>query len=82
MDVLRPKLLVIDGRQYRLNTADCCSANEDNVENQMNNNENFPSYVEKDGEIFRILLNVVIVYTIYFLTMFTVWHKHNLSFNS
>jgi len=61
MDVLRPKILNIDGRQYRLNTADCC-ANEyeetemDKVETQPNNteiSEILPSYVERDGEILR-----------------------------
>lgn len=60
MDVLRPKILNIDGRMYRLNTDDCCP-NEyvepeiDKAEKQMHNNkisERLPSYVERDGKIF------------------------------
>lgn len=49
MDVLRPQILVIDGRQYRLNTADCCP----NIynETEANKTESLPSYVERDGEI-------------------------------
>lgn len=60
MDVLRPKILNIDGRKYRLNTDDCC-LNEfveteiDKAEKQMHNtktSERLPSYVERDGKIF------------------------------
>lgn len=61
MDVLRPKILNINGRKYRLNTADCCP-NEyvepeiDNAEKQNMHNsktsERLPSYVERDGKIF------------------------------
>lgn len=51
MDVLRPKLFVICGRQYRLNTDDYCQVDKDNVEPQINSNENLPSYVERDGEL-------------------------------
>lgn len=43
MDVLCPQILVIDGRQYRLNIADCCP-------NIYSETENLPSYVERDGE--------------------------------
>jgi hypothetical protein len=62
MDVLRPKILNIDGRQYRLNTADCCpneydEPETDKAETQMHNigtSERLPSYVERDGEILWI----------------------------
>lgn len=49
MDVLRPKILVVDGRQYRLNTADCSS--NDYNESQTDNTQCLPSYVERDGKI-------------------------------
>uniref|UniRef100_A0A2S2PIA6 Activating signal cointegrator 1 complex subunit 1 n=1 Tax=Schizaphis graminum TaxID=13262 RepID=A0A2S2PIA6_SCHGA len=58
MDVLRPKILNIDGRQYRLNTADCPNEYDepvkpktDKAEIQMHNietSERLPSYVERD----------------------------------
>lgn len=48
MDVLRPKLMIVDGRQYRLNNADCCP-NDDN-EMQTDNTEHLASYVERDGK--------------------------------
>jgi len=62
MDVLRPKILNIDGRKYRLNTTDCCpnEYNEtemDRHETQTHNtemSESLPSYVERDGEILGI----------------------------
>jgi len=62
MDVLRPKILNIDGRKYRLNTNDCCpnecdETEMDKYETQTDNtkmSENLPSYVEKDGEILGI----------------------------
>jgi len=47
MDVMRPKILVIDGRQYRLNNNDDCP----NDETPVDNTENLPSYFEKDGEL-------------------------------
>lgn len=49
MDVLRPKLLVIDGRQYRLNHAEYCPNDYDEVV-QPDVAERLPSYVERDGE--------------------------------
>lgn len=49
MDVLSPKILVIDGRRYRLNTADSCP--NDPIETQTSITENLAPYVEKDGEI-------------------------------
>lgn len=59
MDVLRPKILNIDGRLYRLNTDDCYSieCNETNMDKDdtqtLNTemSESLPSYVERDGEI-------------------------------
>jgi len=60
MDVLCPKILNINGRKYRLNTADCY-LNEyvepeiDKAEKQMYNSkasERLPSYVERDGKTF------------------------------
>ncbi|VVC26391.1 Protein kinase A anchor protein, nuclear localisation signal domain,Activating signal cointegrator [Cinara cedri] len=47
MDVLRPKIFVINGRQYRLNTDDCFP--DDNInEIQTDIAEKLPSYVERD----------------------------------
>lgn len=62
MDVLRPKILNIDGRKYRLNTADCCLNECDETEmlkaeTQTHNiemSESLPSYVERDGTILGI----------------------------
>lgn len=51
MDVLRPKILVIDGRHYRLNTAEYCP---DDYDESQPNAENLPSYVERDGEFVRV----------------------------
>lgn len=48
MDVLRPQIVVIDGRQYRLNTADCCSNNYNEL--QTDDTENLASYIERDGK--------------------------------
>lgn len=52
MDVLRPKILVVDGRHYRLNTAEHCP-NDYNESQPDNNSEKLPSYVERDGESVR-----------------------------
>ncbi|NP_001280311.1 activating signal cointegrator 1 complex subunit 1 [Acyrthosiphon pisum] len=49
MDVLRPKILNIDGRQYRLNTADCCPNECDETETHNTEmSESLPAYVERD----------------------------------
>lgn len=48
MDVLRPKILVIDGRHYRLNTAEYYP--NDYNESQPVNSGNLPYYVEQNGE--------------------------------
>lgn len=56
MDVLRPRILNIDGRKYRLNTADyypneCVETEMDKVETQPHNtemSESLPSYVERE----------------------------------
>lgn len=61
MDLLRPKILVIDGRQYRVNSADCYPDDYIN-ETQTDNAEKIPSYVEPDGENVRILINTVHVF--------------------
>jgi len=47
MDVLRPKILVVDGRQYRLNTAADCFPNDYN-ESGPDDSERLPLYVEGD----------------------------------
>jgi len=62
MDVLRPKILNIDGRKYRLNTTYCClnecdETEMDKHETQAHNTEtsnSLPSYIERDGEILGI----------------------------
>lgn len=46
---MRPKIFVVDGRQYRLNTADCLPPGDD-VGTRVENAENLPSYVERDGK--------------------------------
>lgn len=51
MDVLRPKILVIEGRHYRLNTDEYYP--NDYNESQPVNSENLPSYVEREGESVR-----------------------------
>lgn len=51
MDVLRPKILVIDGRRYRLNNEESCP--NDYNEYQPDNTEKLPTYVERDGETVR-----------------------------
>lgn len=48
MDVMRPKIFVVDGRQYRLNTADCLPPIDD-IGTHRDNTESLPSYVERDG---------------------------------
>lgn len=48
MNVMRPKLFVIDGRQYRFNSVDGCPNNEN--ETLAANTEHPPSYVERDGK--------------------------------
>lgn len=48
MNVMRPKLFVIDGRQYRFNSVDGCPNNEN--ETLAAKSEHPPSYVERDGE--------------------------------
>lgn len=58
MNVLRPKILVIDGRRYRLNTADCCQDDYTHVA-QANDAEHLPSYVELDGENMKVLIITV-----------------------
>lgn len=55
MDVLRPKILKIDGRRYRLNTTDCCPNECDETEpHNIEISERLPSYVERDGKILGI----------------------------
>lgn len=65
MDVLRPKILVVDGRQYRLNTADYCP--NDYNERQPDDSERLPSYVERDGENDGIFNNYIVYVNILFL---------------
>jgi len=77
MDVLRPKILNVDGRKYRLNTADCCpndcdATETDKAEIQIHNTEaaeSLPSYVERDGEILKILLDNRDLNIIYFISI-------------
>jgi len=55
MDVLRPKILNIDGRQYRLNTVDCCPNECHETETHNTEmSESLPAYVERDGKILGI----------------------------
>lgn len=58
MNVMRPKLFVIDGRQYRFNSVDDCPNNENEI--LAVKNEHPPAYVERDGE-------TVFDYALYFL---------------
>lgn len=54
MDVLNPKILVIDGRRYRLNPGDCCLEDCNDTPTTSNNehlSQALPPYVERDGEI-------------------------------
>jgi hypothetical protein len=55
MDVLRPKIMIIDGRHYRLNTADCCPINYNEM--QTDNTENLASYIERDGKTEILILH-------------------------
>lgn len=57
MDVLNPKILIVDGRHYRLNNSDCCPNDCIEAPTPTDHVENLPSYIEKDGETMRILFN-------------------------
>lgn len=48
MNVMRPELTVVDGRQYRLNTAYCSP--DDDKQTCANEDKTLPCYVESDGE--------------------------------